>query len=371
MPALRAMPAKLPPHGGPGEVEEIEHNPQAEAHALGLYDAIRRHDRNAVDSLSALAKDRALEEAEAKWQTDEDVYHLRRYILYGNNVAQREENGIAETVILGRDAPGRVDNDQISDEAPEPNNWTALHVAAQCGNADATSTFVGQEAVVNPRGNGALTPLHEAARSGAAQVVGPLAQFGADPDARGTSGLTPLHIACRYGHTAVVAALCDAGARAWDCLGDRDGAHELSKDVYGETVLDMCKRYKRRLCAVELRGHRSRMLCEAARNETVKVKEEKGVDALHSSAALQRAEEHYDKATAFRLERLKRFEAVYSYKSSVASALPPAQEVGEESEEDPVQDGKALVRLYIRAAYRFRRALRPPHPAVSTDSIGS
>ena len=331
---------QTPPHGGPGEVEEIEHNPQADAHALGLYECIRRGDRNAVDYLAGLAKDRGLAEAEQRFETGEEVFFLRRYITYGEDVVEREVNGIAETAVQGR----------------AQSNWTALHVAAQCGNADATGTLVGQEAAASARGNGARTSLHEAALSGAANVVALLAQAGTDPDARCTAGLTPLHVACRHGHAAVVAALCDAGARAWDCLGDPEAAHALSKDVYGETVLGVCRRYKRRKCAAELRGHRSRVLCEVARAEALTAADDDG--ALYSPASLERGEELYEQASAAVAERLKQFEAVYSIPPMAEAERQAAEAAAEAAGEDaPLPDGKTLARLFDRAAKRFRGAL--------------
>jgi hypothetical protein len=341
------MPPPEPPHGGPGEVEEIEHRPLADANARGLYAAIRNHDAPAVDALANLAQARALAECEAKWQTGEEVYHLKRLITYGDDVAEREVNGIAEEVILGQ----------------AQSIWTSLHVAAQCGNADAARTLVGQEGAPDARGNGARTPLHEAARSGAAQLVGPLVQYGADLDARCTGGLTPLHVACRHGHPAVVAALCDAGAHAWDCLGEREAAHELSKDVYGETVLDVCRRYKQRLCAVELRGHHARKLCEAARAEANRVADE-DTDALHSPAALERGEELYEQASQALQERLKRFEGAYSFTNSAPAAMV------DDSEAELLPDGKTLVRLYDRAAKRFRSSLRPRSAALGASTSG-
>ena len=245
---------------------------------------------------------------------------------------------------------------------PPPSSWgrwatiTRSPLISTYTSSEGALLGLAQEGAANARGNGASTALHEAARVGAAQVVGPLAQFGAHLDARCTAGLTPLHAACRHGHAAVVAALCDAGARAWDCLGEREAAHELSKDVYGETVLDVCRRYKRRLCAVELRGHRTRVLCEVARAEAVRVAEE-DADALHSPAALERGEELYDQASTAVLERIKRFEAVYSYTNNATVALATA--TTGDSEEEPLPDGKTLVRLYERAAKRFQGALRP------------
>jgi hypothetical protein len=56
------------------------------------------------------------------------VYHVRRLITYGDDVAQVEVDGIAQTTLL--------------DQARS--NWTALHIAAQCGNADAAAILLGQ-----------------------------------------------------------------------------------------------------------------------------------------------------------------------------------------------------------------------------------
>ena len=341
------MPRPLPPHGGPGEVQEIPHNPAADALALGLFENIRRG-IHAVDMLAGLGKDRALADNKETFETGEEPLQLNVQMkglvkfAYERDLASVEVDGIADVRVLGE----------------ATSKWTALHVAAQAGNADAAGTLLGAEGDTTSRGNGAFAPLHEAARFGHANVIASLSTFGAQMDPRGSQGLTPLHVACRHGHANAVAALCDAGAGGWDCLGpDREQHHELSKDVYGETTLDVCKRFKHRPCAQELRGHQVRVLCEMAHHAAVAAKED--VErTLASVPNFERGEELLEEAEAGLLRRLMAFEPVFS-----VAAVPEAERLRLEEEAEvlgedhPPPDGKILQKLFERATRRFRLAL--------------
>lgn len=98
--------------------------------------------------------------------------------------------------------------------APMGDGMTALHWAAQRGNAEmgATLLVAGARTSAGTR-IGRYTPLHLAARGGRAGMIALLVEAGADPDARTTnSGATPLHLAAASGEPAAVAALLDAGA---------------------------------------------------------------------------------------------------------------------------------------------------------------
>jgi hypothetical protein len=99
------------------------------------------------------------------------------------------------------------------------------------------------------------------------------------------------------------------------------------------------------------------------RAEAKRVAEE-DADAVHSPAALERGEELYAQASGARLERLRRLEAVYSFTSSATAAM------AEQSEGELLPDGKTLVRLYDRAAKRFRSALRPRRAVLGTSTPG-
>ena len=98
--------------------------------------------------------------------------------------------------------------------APSGDGMTALHWAAQRGDAEmgATLLVAGARTSAGTR-IGRYTPLHLAARAGHAEFVALLVEAGADPEVRTTnSGATPLHLAAFSGEAAAVAALLDAGA---------------------------------------------------------------------------------------------------------------------------------------------------------------
>lgn len=98
--------------------------------------------------------------------------------------------------------------------APSGDGMTALHWAAQRGDAEmgATLLVAGARTSAGTR-IGRYTPLHLAARAGHAEIVALLVEAGADPEVRTTnSGATPLHLAASSGEAAAVAALLDAGA---------------------------------------------------------------------------------------------------------------------------------------------------------------
>ena len=98
--------------------------------------------------------------------------------------------------------------------APSGDGMTALHWAAQRGDAEmgATLLVAGARTSAGTR-IGRYTPLHLAARAGHAEFVALLVEASADPEVRTTnSGATPLHLAASSGEAAAVAALLDAGA---------------------------------------------------------------------------------------------------------------------------------------------------------------
>ena len=98
--------------------------------------------------------------------------------------------------------------------APSGDGMTALHWAAQRGDAEmgATLLVAGARTSAGTR-IGRYTPLHLAARAGHAEIVALLVEAGADPEVRtANSGATPLHLAASSGEAAAVAALLVAGA---------------------------------------------------------------------------------------------------------------------------------------------------------------
>ncbi len=106
--------------------------------------------------------------------------------------------------------------------APQGDGMTALHWAAERGDADLADVLLYAGARVDAGTRiGHYTPLHLASRRAGATVVEVLLDAGSDPNASTTnSGATPLHLAAATGDPAVVAVLVEAGAN----VNGREGA---------------------------------------------------------------------------------------------------------------------------------------------------
>jgi ankyrin repeat protein len=98
--------------------------------------------------------------------------------------------------------------------AARGDGMTALHWAAEHGNADLADMLVRAGANLNAVTRiGAYTPLHVAARAGGSEVVRLLAEAGADLEARAAnSGATALHLASAAGDVASIRFLVAEGA---------------------------------------------------------------------------------------------------------------------------------------------------------------
>ena len=92
--------------------------------------------------------------------------------------------------------------------------WTALHLAAFFGQADAAAALIDAGADLNAVSANALrnTPLHAATAGGHVEVALLLLERGAQVAAADAGGHTPLHIAAENGSVPVVEALLDRGA---------------------------------------------------------------------------------------------------------------------------------------------------------------
>jgi cytohesin len=121
--------------------------------------------------------------------------------------------------IFAASATGRLDyivgaiaRDKSVVALSAPDGQTPLHVAADCGRADAAGVLLLGGAAADARDDHKETPLHKAAALGRVAVVDLLLSRHADEEAQNGSGATPLLVAARAGQTAVAKLLLDHGA---------------------------------------------------------------------------------------------------------------------------------------------------------------
>ncbi len=112
------------------------------------------------------------------------------------------------------DAVRRLLRDGADVNAPQGDGMTALHWAAERGDAPLCEVLLYAGARVDAGTRiGHYTPLHLAARTASAAVVGMLLEAGSDPGAATTnSGATPLHLAAASGDPRVIEVLAAVGA---------------------------------------------------------------------------------------------------------------------------------------------------------------
>ena len=105
--------------------------------------------------------------------------------------------------------------------AARGDGMTALHWAAETGNAEITEILVAGGAILEVTTRlGAYTPLHVAGRKGAAEVIRVLLDAGANPRALAATGSTPLHLVAGAGSPEGAGHLVDAGAEVDARAGD-------------------------------------------------------------------------------------------------------------------------------------------------------
>ncbi|MDE0358372.1 MAG: ankyrin repeat domain-containing protein [Gammaproteobacteria bacterium] len=105
--------------------------------------------------------------------------------------------------------------------AARGDGMTALHWAAETGNAEIAQILVSAGAILEVTTRlGAYTPLHVAGRKGAAGVIRVLLDAGADPGIVAATGSTPLHLVAGAGSAAGAKHLVDAGAEVNARAGD-------------------------------------------------------------------------------------------------------------------------------------------------------
>jgi ankyrin repeat protein len=108
----------------------------------------------------------------------------------------------------------RLDEDPARATAFASDGFTALHLAAFFGKAEAASTLIATGAVVNvySRNELAVQPLHSAAAGRHHEVCRVLIAAGADVNATQRHGYTPLHAAAQHGDAELVELLLSSGA---------------------------------------------------------------------------------------------------------------------------------------------------------------
>ncbi|HEY0931628.1 MAG TPA: ankyrin repeat domain-containing protein [Gemmatimonas sp.] len=153
------------------------------------------------------------------------------------------ETPVADAVMRGDSSRVRALIKQGMDvNAAQPDGMSALHWAAQRGDAGAAQMLVYAGARVDAvTRNGNYTPLHLAARGGRSGVVKILLQNGASTTAATTSGgATALHFAAGNGDSASVAALLDKGSVV-----------DVRESAWGQTPLMWAAAYNR-VAAIDL-----------------------------------------------------------------------------------------------------------------------
>jgi ankyrin repeat protein len=128
--------------------------------------------------------------------------------------------------------------------------FTALHLAAFFGHADAVELLLERHADINavaknqtfaPR----ATPLHSAVARGDARIAGLLLKAGADVNARALGGFTPLHSAAGAGNGELVHVLLERGANPKLKADDGATAADLALARGHAAVADAIRRHAR------------------------------------------------------------------------------------------------------------------------------
>jgi uncharacterized protein len=211
-----------------------------------LFEAIARGDENAVREILEHHPE-AAEERDA-----EGVSAVRRAVYTGQDAIAKlllDANpalDVFDTAATGRTRALEelLAAEPALTEAWSSDGFTALHLAAFFGHADAVELLLGRRADVHAVARNAelrVAPLHSAAAGGHAEIVRVLLEHGADPNARQGGGFTPLHSAAQNGDRDSLEALLESGADP--ALADDEGrtpgalARAAGHDELGELLL--------------------------------------------------------------------------------------------------------------------------------------
>lgn len=112
-----------------------------------------------------------------------------------------------------------------------PDGFTALHLAAFFGHAEAVTLLLqqGAEASVAAKNPSMVHPLHSAAASGSTETVQALLQGGADVNAAQHGGWTALQAAAKQNNVEMARRLLAAGADVARRVDDGQGALDLAE----------------------------------------------------------------------------------------------------------------------------------------------
>jgi ankyrin repeat protein len=135
----------------------------------------------------------------------------------------------------------RLDEDPARATAFAADGFTALHLAAFFGKAEAASTLIATGAAVNVSSQNelAVQPLHSAAAGRHHEVCRVLIAAGADVNATQRDGYTPLHAAAQHGDAELVELLLSSGA---DPSATKDDGETPADTAEAAGHLDVARR---------------------------------------------------------------------------------------------------------------------------------
>ena len=182
------------------------------------------------------------------------------------------DSRIADAAMRGDTATVRaLIRQRVDVNAPQGDGMTALHWAAQHGDANEVRLLLGAGAKVEAKTrNGAYTPIHLAARNGRAAAVRALIKANANASAMTSTGAFPIHFAAGIGDTATIDALLEAKAN----INAIDTAMKQTPLMWAAAA--------NRLTAVKLLAAKGADLKATSRVDSVAAKE--GADRLATAA---------------------------------------------------------------------------------------
>jgi len=120
---------------------------------------------------------------------------------------------------------------------PDKSGWTALHRAAQTGDAAAVGYLIGQGAALEARTGIGDTPLLIALDYGEFAAAHALLDAGATIEVKGAASCTPLYLAARGGNEAMIKRLLSMGAAVdTEAMHGQMALHSAAAEGHNECV---------------------------------------------------------------------------------------------------------------------------------------